>query len=217
MLTAALLGSWQLLGITIDTKEKWGISVKSPSAVPVILFVLLVYFGYKVTIEWIQCDSGRKMHPAALLDFRIAHVIAVVAVLIAIIQYVLQRQLFDVIASHVPRWILIVVLTGFVFGGVTTTIGYGVLLLLKHRSYVAKYYSRWGVIALGVVLCAVSTATLVALYIVGTYAPHAISVYGFGVLLVFVVGAFLGFLTQKYPAMRGSLWLVETIRRMRQQ
>jgi uncharacterized membrane protein len=116
VLVAALLGSWQLLGITVETKDKWGITLKSPSAVPLILFALVVYFGYKVTIEWLQCDERRRKNPAALLDFRIAHIIAVVSISISLVQYVLQRQLLDVLARLIPTAERHLMLAGMMIG-----------------------------------------------------------------------------------------------------
>src|SRR5437016_8414800 len=40
VLVAGLLASWELIGITLNTKEKWGVELKSPAAVPLILFTL---------------------------------------------------------------------------------------------------------------------------------------------------------------------------------
>jgi len=34
VLASGLLASWELLGITLQIKEKWGIKLKSPNAVP---------------------------------------------------------------------------------------------------------------------------------------------------------------------------------------
>jgi hypothetical protein len=97
VLAAALLGSWQLIGVTIETKEKWGITLKSPSAVPFILVSLVLYFGYKVKIDWMQCDERRQKHIAAKVDYRVAHGLGVTSLLITFGQYLYRVQFFDIV------------------------------------------------------------------------------------------------------------------------
>jgi putative effector of murein hydrolase LrgA (UPF0299 family) len=99
---SSLLGSWQLIGITVDTKEKWGITLKSPTAIPLILFILVMYFAYKMTIEWKQCDDGRRAHPMAKLDFFVAHILGALAISIATLQYIFQRQVVDIVSRDLP-------------------------------------------------------------------------------------------------------------------
>jgi hypothetical protein len=103
VLWSALLASWELIGIELQTKEKWGISLKSPDAVPVILLVLVLYSGYKITIEWVQCDGKSRSNFAAQLDFRIAHIIASLALTIAFIQYLLHVRIFEIISRPLIR------------------------------------------------------------------------------------------------------------------
>lgn len=100
VLAAGLLASWELIGITLDTKEKWGIELKSPKAVPLILFTLVFYSAYKMTIEWLQCDSERRRNKAARLDFWIAHLIALTAVGISVFQYLARIQIVDWLNKH---------------------------------------------------------------------------------------------------------------------
>src|SRR6185437_13020086 len=132
VLSAALLGSWQLIGITIETKEKWGVSLKSPAAVPVILFVLVVYFGYRMTVEWLQCDEGRRMHRIAVLDYRVAHAIAAVSVSIAIIQYVFERQVIDIVNHYFPAWAEKALLVGFMLGAAISFASYFFFHVIKY-------------------------------------------------------------------------------------
>jgi hypothetical protein len=66
VLASGLLASWELIGITLDTKEKWGIELKSPKAVPLILFTLVLYLGYRLVIEWLQCDAERRRNRVVL-------------------------------------------------------------------------------------------------------------------------------------------------------
>lgn len=126
VLASGLLASWELIGITLQTKEKWGIELKSPTAVPLILFVLVIYSGYKTSIEWWQCNPERKQHPAAKWDYRVAHGIAFIAIVISIVQALLHIQILDVLARHtfIYRIILLVIIAPLIivalFGKNTT-------------------------------------------------------------------------------------------------
>src|SRR5260221_11931059 len=67
MLWAAILFIWELVGIDLDkAKEAGGNAgaiigaIKSPRAVPWALFILVVYFSFKLRIEWRQCIETRK-------------------------------------------------------------------------------------------------------------------------------------------------------------
>lgn len=100
VLASGLLAAWELIGISLKTGEKWGIELKSPTAVPLILFVLVIYSGYKMTIEWMQCNPDRQKHPAAKWDYRIAHGIAFSAIAISTVQYLLHIQLADFLGRH---------------------------------------------------------------------------------------------------------------------
>lgn len=95
VVASGLLASWELIGITLDTKDKWGIELKSPKAVPLILFTLVFYSGYKMIIEWLQCEAARNK--VAKLDYWIAHSIALGAILISVVQYLAKIQIVDLL------------------------------------------------------------------------------------------------------------------------
>lgn len=101
VLVAGLLASWELIGIDPEKLgEKWGVVLKSPSGVPFILFTLLLYCGYKVMVEWAQCDPERRKITPVKVDYRIAHLIAFVAVAIGVVQYLARVRIADVISRH---------------------------------------------------------------------------------------------------------------------
>src|SRR5215469_16403924 len=97
VLVSGLLASWELIGVSLETKEKWGIELKSPKAVPLILFTLVFYTGYKMTVEWLQCDPARRQDKVAKLDFNVAHLIAIGAIGISVIQYLARIQVVDLL------------------------------------------------------------------------------------------------------------------------
>jgi hypothetical protein len=49
VLVDGLLASWKLIGITLNTKDKWGTELTSQR--PFLLYTLLIYSAYKITIE----------------------------------------------------------------------------------------------------------------------------------------------------------------------
>jgi hypothetical protein len=102
VVASGLLASWELIGITLQTKEKWGIELKSPAGVPLILFVLVLYSGYKLLIEWTQCDAERRKHLAAKVDYWVAHGIALIAIAISIVQYMTRIQIIDFLNKAQP-------------------------------------------------------------------------------------------------------------------
>lgn len=99
VLASGLLAAWELIGVTLDTKGRWGVDLKSPSAVPLILFTLVFYSGYKMTIEWLQCEPISRTHRAARLDHLVAHLIALTALSIALLQYLWRIQIVE-LANH---------------------------------------------------------------------------------------------------------------------
>jgi hypothetical protein len=99
---SALLASWELIGIQLETKERWGIVLKSPSAVPLVLLVLVLYYAYKLKIEWLQCSPERRQNPAARLDYHVAHTIGIAAISILLVQLGIRNQIVNVISQHFP-------------------------------------------------------------------------------------------------------------------
>jgi len=117
ILVAGLLASWQLIGISLDTKDRWGIELKSLSAVPVILFTLLVYSGYRMTIEWLECDADRRSNPVPKLDNWVAHGIALTAVIVGTVQsYFPQTRIADVLTGPTAQDVLPFLLIGALMG-----------------------------------------------------------------------------------------------------
>ena len=100
VLIAGMLASWELIGIEVNTQDKWGIKLLSPRAVPLILFTLLVYSCYKVIIEWNIEDDPRPKSKKARIDYWVSHAIGASAVSIGAIQAILKIRLADFITAH---------------------------------------------------------------------------------------------------------------------
>ncbi|SRR6266436_2806380 len=83
MLWAGILFIWELIGIDLEKiKEAGGNAgaiigaIKSPQAVPWALLILVVYFAFKLRIEWGQCNRVRRQGRESRMDYYSAFVVA---------------------------------------------------------------------------------------------------------------------------------------------
>lgn len=104
MLWAAILFIWELVGVDLGKAEKAGGNVgpivtalKSPQAVPWVLVILVVYFTFKLRIEWRQCGETRRQVREAKQDYYSACMVAAVACLLFFGQTISRIQFADVI------------------------------------------------------------------------------------------------------------------------
>src|SRR5438132_6380297 len=99
MLWAAILFIWELVGIDLEKAKEAGgnaaaliNSIKSPQAVPWALLILVVYFLFKVTIEWYQSNKTRRDTRVAKVDFFSAWVVSFMAIALYIVQTISKIQ-----------------------------------------------------------------------------------------------------------------------------
>ena len=160
--------SWELIGVTLQTKERWGIDLKSPNAVPLILFTLMIYSGYKMTVEWLQCNLERRQNKAARVDYLVTHLIAVLALAISIIQYLARIQIVDVLSQHGSSMKMTAFLVGsLILGIIALVIGFhghtklrlifvtaSLILILMIPSAVAFLAGtkRWGILTSSIIV-----------------------------------------------------------------
>lgn len=83
MLWAGILFIWELVGIDLDkAKEAGGNAgaiigaLKSPQAVPWALLILVLYFSFKLRVEWRQCNMARRAVFEAKQDYYSAFLVA---------------------------------------------------------------------------------------------------------------------------------------------
>lgn len=129
-LFSGLLLLWALVGVEIQETpiESLKLRLMNPEAVPIILFSLVLYFGFRFTIEWSQCDRLRRQYLASRVDFYAAHIVGLVAVLIygfqqastiRVSEYVAQFPL----ATQLPVAILAFIIQVFVIDRVLLLCG----------------------------------------------------------------------------------------------
>lgn len=83
MLWSAILFIWELVGIDLEkAKEAGGNAgaiigaLKSPQAVPWALLILVLYFSFKLRVEWRQCNMARRAVFEAKQDYYSAFLVA---------------------------------------------------------------------------------------------------------------------------------------------
>src|SRR5215468_1594260 len=76
MMWSAILFIWELVGVDLEKMKDAGGNfgaligaLKSPQAVPWALVILVGYFLFKVTIEWLQCAASRRALRVSQIDF----------------------------------------------------------------------------------------------------------------------------------------------------
>ena len=118
-LFSALLMAWELIGIEIPEVplENVKITLKSPQAIPYVLVVLVLYFGFRFTLEWLQAHPERRVNKAARIDYLAAHAIGSAAIGIYVLQALFKFQVVD----KFPGILLIIAWLSFIAGftGVT--------------------------------------------------------------------------------------------------
>jgi hypothetical protein len=106
MLWAGILFVWELIGIDLEQVKKAGgytgaliTAIKSPQAVPWVLFILVAYFLFKTTVEWHQCSAARRNLRISQIDFRSAWIISLIAYALYIVQSIIHIQFADIFGN----------------------------------------------------------------------------------------------------------------------
>lgn len=110
-LVSGILLAYVLVGIQLPESGKIipsaEVALKTPDALPLIFITLLVYFAYRLTIEWNQCNEQRCAFLAARIDFYGAHALGVVAVAAYLIDRALQVGLGELAVAYAPEIIFV--------------------------------------------------------------------------------------------------------------
>jgi hypothetical protein len=109
LMFSAILLAWELIGINLESYETSGtkITIEDGEAIPYVLFILIVYFIYRVTIEWLQSDELRRTLKQSKVDFITTMIIPVLSMAIYSIQRWLDFSIFE--SPKVKSWIVIII------------------------------------------------------------------------------------------------------------
>lgn len=115
-LFSALLLAWSFLGIQIDIKGFFAnvdVSLPNPEKLPILLTVLVVYYAYRSCIEWNQCDGIRRSYRSSRVDFAIAHLIGLTAILAYGVQQTIPEA-GQMVVDRAPSLLILLALGLFV-------------------------------------------------------------------------------------------------------
>jgi hypothetical protein len=113
---AALLIAWELVGIDVKETPLQNVNVilKSPQALPWVLIALVLYFGFKFTIEWGQCSKDRTKKTISKIDFWVAHGIAILSLVLYVSQTISHLQVANYPFSFLS---ILFTIINFLLGG----------------------------------------------------------------------------------------------------
>ncbi len=110
---AGLLLAWEVVGVKLDS-SRFGVALESPGSAPMVLSVLVFYFGIRFTVEWFQSDARRRAMFVSLVDVLMAHLIGLGSLAVFLIQ---QRfapfRIADAVTPQTPSSGLLGVVSGF--------------------------------------------------------------------------------------------------------
>lgn len=181
MLWAAILFIWALVGIDLEkAKEAEGYagalvkSIKSPQAVPWVLFALVIYFLFKCSIEWGQCQPERRQVRLARADFMSAVIVSCSAIALYIWQAVSRVQFADVVQSR-PK-LFLALIYGMILGTSLTFAAHEFRRYLSRRRAKRKH-----TLAPTIMLC---TLSLFAISIAVGYGLNLYVVLGSATIII---------------------------------
>lgn len=144
MLWAGILFIWELVGIDLEIAKEAGgnpgalvKSIKSPQAIPWVLVILVGYFLFKTTIEWHQCNEGRRRLRASKIDFISTWVVSGLAYALYVGQAIGRVQFADLF-DKVP-------MKGPLLSGFSLAVFY--LWFLSHRKTINRFALISGLLA----------------------------------------------------------------------
>jgi hypothetical protein len=129
--TAGLLLAWEFVGINLQPagSTTFPATLKNPEAAPIVLAVLVAYFGVKTSVEWKQSDPVRRAQAASQVDFWGAHAIGIGALALYSIQRLFAGRVANLVKPPVAAGVLLAMLGG--------------LALSEIRRYVKEGQTDW--------------------------------------------------------------------------
>ena len=73
LLFSSLLVAWSVVEVRPEGIPYLGAVIGNAKAIPVILFVLVIYSGTKLVIEWLESSPARQKRRPARIDFWLSH------------------------------------------------------------------------------------------------------------------------------------------------
>lgn len=121
-LFSGLLIAWEYIGFGFQSKDGSAVTgklfgdievtIRNPEVLPVVIVVLVLYFAFRLSIEWNQCPPGRKALPASNIDLYVSYTIAMMAIVLFAMQ---QAFGFRVAGLLTPDSFIIALFTAYCY------------------------------------------------------------------------------------------------------
>ena len=102
-LFSGLLIAWELVGLRLPADGKLSTTIEvellSPNAAPFVLIALILYFAFRMELEWRYCSPEEHHQKIARLDYWSTHGIALAAVGLFGVQRLLEVQVAETVAQ----------------------------------------------------------------------------------------------------------------------
>jgi hypothetical protein len=111
---SALLIAWQNFGSAIFKAilPNVKIDIGNYPAIPIVLFILVLYYGIRTVIEWSQSACDRRKEKASIVDHTLAHFIGTIAAIIFFVDIFLNNCNIEGKLLDTPFEIIIPILFG---------------------------------------------------------------------------------------------------------
>lgn len=132
---SALLLAWEFIGIGITEANisTLKIEIKSPDAIPFVLLVLVIYFAYRLSNEWMMLSKQVRGRKYAKIDLFLSHLIAGISIAVFIFQLIIDAQIFELVSIN-PSTVLY-----YIFGAtqyaVIKAIRFSVLNVIRLKEF----------------------------------------------------------------------------------
>ena len=123
-LFSGILIVWEYIGVSVGKELKapgvdFKVSIERPEIIPMVIFLLVLYFGIRFTIEWQRGPAELRQKKSSIIDATITYIIGLSACTIFALQWYVDFRLFD---SGFITYFYVLVVTGMISGVITKSV-----------------------------------------------------------------------------------------------
>lgn len=104
MLYSGLFFIYEFIGVKVPTKPfpNSEVELLSPQAVPIVLFLLVIYFLYRLLLGWNLSNEQVRKSKVSKFDFYPSFLVAFISILLFVYQSISKIQIADLISTNTP-------------------------------------------------------------------------------------------------------------------
>ncbi len=113
LLFSGLLLAWELIGINLEEATTSGLKVKiqNTEAIPYVILLLVIYFVFRLIVEWMQSNIIRRKLLQSRIDFVVSLIIPFLSISIYIVQKVFGISVFERYQFYILLFLFLLVLS----------------------------------------------------------------------------------------------------------